>query len=35
MPSKRRAWESQDSSMDIFDAVALYLAFRAKGKKER
>jgi Holliday junction resolvasome RuvABC endonuclease subunit len=28
LPPKRRAWESADSRMDIFDAVALAVAFR-------
>lgn len=28
LPPKRRAWTSEDSRMDIFDAVALALVFR-------
>jgi len=28
LPPKRRAWDSADSRMDIFDAVALAVAFR-------
>lgn len=30
LPSKRRAWESEDYRMDIFDAVALAVVFRLK-----
>ena len=30
LPPKRRPWTSEDSRMDIFDAVALALAFRLK-----
>jgi Holliday junction resolvasome RuvABC endonuclease subunit len=33
LPPKRRPWQSEDSRMDIFDAVALAVAFRIKGKK--
>ena len=29
LPSKRKTWESEDSRMDIFDAAALAVAFRA------
>ena len=28
LPPKRRTWESEDARMDIFDAVALAVAFR-------
>ena len=34
LPRKRRAWESADSRMDIFDAVALGVAFRMKENTE-
>jgi hypothetical protein len=30
LPPKRRAWESEDYRMDIFDAMALAVAFRLK-----
>jgi hypothetical protein len=33
LPSKRRPWQSADSRMDMFDAVALAVAFRMKGKQ--
>lgn len=33
LPPKRRAWESEDSRMDIFDAVALALAWRYRNRK--
>ena len=33
LPSKRRLWQSEDSRMDIFDAVALAVAFRMKGRR--
>jgi len=33
LPPKRRAWESEDSRMDIFDAVAIALAFNAQRKQ--
>jgi Holliday junction resolvasome RuvABC endonuclease subunit len=32
LPPKRRPWQSEDSRMDIFDAVSLAVAFRMKGK---
>jgi Holliday junction resolvasome RuvABC endonuclease subunit len=32
LPPKRRAWTSEDSRMDIFDAVALALVFSLKKK---
>ena len=32
LPPKRRPWMSEDYRMDIFDAVALSLAFRLKKK---
>jgi Holliday junction resolvasome RuvABC endonuclease subunit len=32
LPPKRRSWQSEDSRMDTFDAVALAVAFRIKGK---
>ncbi|HXR46674.1 MAG TPA: hypothetical protein VN784_04470 [Candidatus Limnocylindrales bacterium] len=32
LPPKRRAWESADSRMDIFDAVALAVAFRMRER---
>jgi Holliday junction resolvasome RuvABC endonuclease subunit len=32
LPPKRRPWQSEDSRMDIFDAVALAVAFRMNGK---
>ena len=34
LPPKRRAWESEDSRMDIFDAVALALALRLRKAKQ-
>jgi len=33
LPPKRRLWESQDYRMSMFDAVALALTFRLRGKK--
>lgn len=33
LPPKRRPWESERHQMDIFDAVALALAFRMKQAK--
>ena len=30
LPPKRRPWDSADSRMDVFDAVALAMAFRMK-----
>jgi hypothetical protein len=30
LPPKRKAWKSEDARMDIFDAVALAVAFRMK-----
>ena len=33
LPPKRRAWMSEDSRMDIFDAVALALVLRRKKAK--
>ena len=33
LPPKRRAWESEDYRMDIFDAMALAVAFRLKKIK--
>lgn len=33
LPAKRRPWQSEDSRMDLFDAVALAVAFRFKGNK--
>jgi hypothetical protein len=30
LPLKRKTWKSEDSRMDIFDAVALVVAFRIK-----
>jgi len=32
LPPNRRPWRSEDSRMDIFDAVALAAAFRIKGQ---
>ena len=32
LPPKRRPWQSEDSRMDVFDAVALAVAFRMNGK---
>ena len=32
LPPMRRPWQSEDSRMDIFDAVALAVAFRIKGQ---
>lgn len=34
LPPKRRPWMSQDYRMDIFDAVALVLAFRLKKESK-
>jgi Holliday junction resolvasome RuvABC endonuclease subunit len=34
LPPMRRAWESADSRMDIFDAVALAVAFRMRESGE-
>src|ERR1039457_457954 len=33
MPPKRKAWTSEVSRMDIFDAVALVMTFRLKKRK--
>jgi hypothetical protein len=33
LPTKRKPWESEDSRMDIFDAVALAVVFRLKMVK--
>jgi hypothetical protein len=33
LPPKRKTWESEDSRMDIFDAVGLALVLRLKGVK--
>jgi len=33
LPPKRKPWMSEDSQMNIFDAVALALVFRLKNKK--
>jgi hypothetical protein len=33
LPPKRKPWQSEDSRMDIFDAVALALVLRLKGVK--
>jgi hypothetical protein len=33
LPLKRRAWESEDYRMDIFDAVALAVVFRLSQVK--
>jgi hypothetical protein len=33
LPTKRKAWQSEDSRMDIFDAVALAVALRLKRAK--
>jgi hypothetical protein len=30
LPPKRKPWKSEDTRMDIFDAVALAFAFRRK-----
>ena len=32
LPPARRSWQSEDSRMDTFDAAALAMAFRIKGK---
>ena len=32
LPTKRKPWESEDSRMDIFDAMALAMVFRMRGK---
>ena len=32
LPPKRKPWKSEDARMDIFDAVALAVVFRMKGK---
>jgi hypothetical protein len=34
LPSKRKSWESEDTRMDIFDAVALVVAFRVKTSNQ-
>lgn len=34
LPPKRKAWESEDVRMNIFDAVALVLALRQKKMRE-
>ena len=33
LPPKRKTWESEDSRMDIFDAMALAVVFRMKWAK--
>ena len=33
LPPKRRAWDSEDRRMDMFDAVGLAVAFRESGKR--
>jgi hypothetical protein len=33
LPPKRKPWKSEDSRMDIFEAVALALAIRLKKAK--
>jgi len=32
LPPKRKPWKSEDKRMDIFDAVALAVAFRMERK---
>jgi hypothetical protein len=32
LPPKRKPWESEDSRMDIFDAMELAVVFRMRGK---
>jgi Holliday junction resolvasome RuvABC endonuclease subunit len=32
LPPKRRAWDSEDGRMDVFDAVGLAITFCPKGK---
>ena len=32
LPPKRKLWQSEDSRMDIFDAMALAVVFRMRGK---
>jgi hypothetical protein len=32
LPPKRKAWKSEDGRMDVFDAVALAVVFRMRGK---
>jgi len=32
LPPKRKPWESEDSRMDIFDAMELSVVFRMRGK---
>jgi hypothetical protein len=32
LPPKRKLWKSEDSRMDVFDAMALAVVFRMKGK---
>ena len=32
LPPKRKPWKSEDARMDIFDAMALAVAFRMRGK---
>jgi Holliday junction resolvasome RuvABC endonuclease subunit len=34
LPKKRRAWESEDPRMHIFDAVALALTARIRGRRK-
>jgi hypothetical protein len=33
LPPKRKPWKSEDTRMDIFDAVALAVVFRMKKTK--
>jgi hypothetical protein len=33
LPPKRKLWKSEDSRMDIFDAIALAVVFRFKNVK--
>jgi hypothetical protein len=35
LPPKRKLWKSEDSRMDIFDAVGLAVAFRMKKQSEQ
>jgi hypothetical protein len=32
LPPKRKPWKSEDARMDVFDAAALAVAFRIKGR---
>lgn len=34
LPPKRQAWNSEDSRMNIFGAVALVMTFRLKNTKQ-